>query len=460
MKYLPHDTIAWRFGLTIAAALAVTCTLIGLFYLLGGVWARPPIDPAARLEGAEAVINIVEKTPYNLRKELAEAINTHTYRADWYPEGSETSLWLDRNYEKKLSSQSKEISKFSDQFLNRKTITITPSDPIYTALDFPLQAKSETYYFSVELKDRSWLVFKGHGRYWGLDPIQRLGVWFVFLLLAVIVVSAFATHFISQPVKHFASAIKYRGINKNASPLPEAGPQELRDVIVAFNEMQVKVQEFISYRTDMLAAISHDLRTPLTRMRLRGEYIEDETQRERLFRDVHEMQTMIDGALAFFKGDSDAEETRIFDLADILQSITEDFADQNISIVYSGPERLFYVGRALALKRAFTNLIDNAVKYATPPEVNLLVNTDTIAIFVRDKGPGIPEAELEKVFRPFYRLDRSRNRASGGVGLGLTAAQAIIRSHGGNLHIRRREEGGLEVVVLLPKLAKILYLSE
>lgn len=453
MIRLPRDTIAWRFGITIAAAMIVTCVLIGLFYAFGGVWARPPIDAAARLEGAAAIVHIVEASPKEIRHKLAESVNTQTYRAQWYAQDAIVSRWFERRGYDSLSSQSKEIKQFSEKLLHRKAFTITPVDSIYFSPDFPFPAKQypQAYYFGVQLRDRSWLVFIGYGRYWGLSQSQRLGIWLAFLILAVVGVSAITTRLISKPIKQFAKAVRWAGMSPKAPPIQKMGPQELRDVIAAFNEMQEKFQEFIVDRTAMLAAISHDLRTPLTRMRLRGEYIEDRQQRDHLFRDVYEMQTMIDGALAFFRGDSDAEVVRAFDLAGMLQSIADDFTDQNVDVGYAGPNRLVYSGRPIALKRAITNLIENAIKYATPPQIALSVANETILIAVKDNGPGIPIAELDRVFQPFYRLDKSRNRASGGVGLGLTAAQAVIRGHGGTLCLRNRTEGGLEAIVTLPR---------
>ncbi|MBV8650214.1 MAG: histidine kinase, partial [Alphaproteobacteria bacterium] len=230
-------------------------------------------------------------------------------------------------------------------------------------------------------------------------------------------------------------------------------PRELAGVISAFNAMQAQIQKFVTYRTAMLAAISHDLRTPLTRMRLRGEFIADEVQQARLFRDVDELQAMVDGALAFFRGDLDEEAVTRFDLPGVLQTIADDYADQGIDFRYVGPSHAAYRGRPFAMKRALTNLIENAVKYATPPTVELTLRDKTIAIMVSDQGPGIPTDALERVFNPFYRLESSRNRATGGVGLGLTAAQAIIRGHGGDIVLSNLPGGGLGALVTLPRLS-------
>jgi signal transduction histidine kinase len=162
---------------------------------------------------------------------------------------------------------------------------------------------------------------------------------------------------------------------------------------------------------------------------------------------------MVDGALAFFRGDADEEAVTSFDLPGVLQTIGNDYADQDIEIVYVGPSHAVYRGRPFALKRAFTNLIENAVKYGTPPTIELTCQETTIAIMVRDQGPGIPSEALERVFSPFYRLESSRNRTTGGVGLGLTAALAIIRGHGGDIVLSNLPAGGLGALVTLPRIA-------
>jgi signal transduction histidine kinase len=159
---------------------------------------------------------------------------------------------------------------------------------------------------------------------------------------------------------------------------------------------------------------------------------------------------MVDGALAFFRDDAAEEAVTTFDLPGVLRTIANDYADQGIDIAYTGPSRAVYRGRPFALKRAFTNLIDNAIKYATPPEIVLFGDTHVFAVRISDRGPGIPDEALEQVFAPYFRLDRSRNRTTGGVGLGLTVAQAIIRGHGGEIILENRPGGGLEARVTLP----------
>jgi len=273
----------------------------------------------------------------------------------------------------------------------------------------------------------------------------------LFLTVSTGIVSAIATRQLVRPIGRFAKAISVFGMNPRAPPIAETGPRELAGVMSAFNAMQAQLQKFLASRITMLAAISHDLRSPLTRIRLRGEYIADEVQQARLFRDVDELQAMVDGALAFFRGDADEEPMTSFDLPGVLETIINDFADQGIQIAYAGPSHAVYRGRPFALKRAMTNLIENAVKYGTPPAIELACQDKNTTIIVRDRGPGIPSDALEHVFTPFYRLETSRNRSTGGVGLGLTAAQGIVRAHGGDIVLSNLPAGGLEALVTLPR---------
>jgi signal transduction histidine kinase len=168
------------------------------------------------------------------------------------------------------------------------------------------------------------------------------------------------------------------------------------------------------------------------------------------------MQAMIDGALAFFRDDAANEAPTMFDLPGVLNTIVNNYADQDIDICYIGPPHIACWGRPFALKRAFTNLVENAIKYATPPEIELSCESETVVVEIRDRGPGIPPSALGYVFDPYYRIDKSRNPASGGFGLGLTAAQAIVREHGGDITLSNRAEGGLKACVTLPRIKRAL----
>jgi signal transduction histidine kinase len=446
----PSDTVASRFAWTVVLAVVVALALVRLFFAFGGVWAREPLDHSILRARAGDVVRVIEAAPTQLRPTLAAAAVTKEVAVEWYDATSPVSamLWRDSGL-----SESKPLQRSLLGDLKRTSVVFEPRGSIRPPLALSRNQPGyvSAYFLSVQLNDRSWLVFSVPNRSWGLPEKERWAVWLVFVTLSTTAVCAIATRRFVRPIRQLAAAVRRFGINPQAPAIAESGPQEFREVIRAFNTMQAQIQKFVGYRTMMLAAISHDLRTPLTRMRLRGELIDDEIQQAKLFKDVDEMQTMVDGALAFFRGDADEEATTTFDLAGVLRTIADDYADQGIEVGYLGPPHADYCGRPFGLKRAFTNLVDNAVKYATPPEIELCCREKVVTVAVRDRGPGIPPEALPRVFAPFFRVDRSRNRATGGVGLGLTAAQAIISGHGGDITLCNQPAGGLEALVNLPR---------
>jgi signal transduction histidine kinase len=201
----------------------------------------------------------------------------------------------------------------------------------------------------------------------------------------------------------------------------------------------------------MLAAISHDLRTPITTLRLRAEFVDDEEARAKILETLDEMQRMIEATLAFAREEAAAEDTRTVDLAALVESLVADLVDLGHEVAFSGPERLAYACRPIGLKRAVRNLIENAIAYGERARVKLEPGALAVRIVIDDDGPGIPEADFERVFAPFVRLEESRSRETGGIGLGMAIARSIVRGHGGDIELANREEGGLKVVISLPK---------
>lgn len=443
------DTIGWRIGAIIAAVMAGTSALIALAISFGGLWARPPMDLVSILDGIAGMVNVIEAAPQEMRPRLLASATEETYHVHWYGPKDAALFEAARKHAVRPSSS---FFTMLEARIHRPYVLIDPVRPVIGDTGKPIIVPRHDgdHYLAIRLRDTSWLVFESNSRTWGLSEQTRFMLRLICFVAAAIAICVLAAWQISRPIRRLSWAVHAAGVNPNGPPIVEDGPQELRELIAAFNGMQAKIAAFVAYRTAMLAAISHDLRTPLTRMRLRGEYIADPEQRRRLFSDVDEMQQMIDGALAFFRGDGDEEPVRSFDLSDLLLSIVDGFADQGIEVGYAGCDRVVYSGRAIAIKRAITNLVENSVKYGSAPAVTLMASQAGITITVCDRGPGIPASALEEVFQPFYRLDKSRHKARGGVGLGLTAARAIIRSHGGELILRNRAEGGLEAVVTLP----------
>lgn len=273
---------------------------------------------------------------------------------------------------------------------------------------------------------------------------------FVLSVLVLAVGGGIFARRIARPLKALSDAADRLGRGEQHRPLPETGPDDLRKTADAFNRMQDRLHRFVSDRTQMLAAIGHDLRTPLTTLRLRAEYVKDPALQDRIITTIDEMQTMVDATLAFAKGDAAAAETRTVDLNALLGSLCEDMAEIYPSIGFTEGERLNFRCRPENLRRALRNLIENAVRYGSAARVSLATSDAEVRISIDDDGPGIPENQLDAVFSPFLRLEDSRNRQTGGVGLGLSIARAIAHQHGGEIHLSNRKPG-LRAIMILPR---------
>ena len=255
---------------------------------------------------------------------------------------------------------------------------------------------------------------------------------------------------ITRPLRALAGAADGLGRGEAVAPLPEDGPEEVRRTTRAFNAMQNRLNRFVQDRTRMLAAVSHDLRTPITSLRLRAEFIEDAEIKAKILETLEEMQRMTEAVLAFAREEAAAEETRSVDLAALIASLCDDLAELGQDVAFAEAARAPYDCRPVSLKRALRNLIENAVSYGQRARVALAVTGNEVRITVDDDGPGIPEAKLEEIFKPFVRLEESRSRETGGVGLGLAIARSIVRGHGGELTLANREGGGLRATIRLP----------
>ncbi|WP_338147731.1 ATP-binding protein [Neoroseomonas terrae] len=278
---------------------------------------------------------------------------------------------------------------------------------------------------------------------------------FVLMTVAAVLLIVGAVARLMRPVRLLAAAADRLGRDVNAPPMEESGPSEVATAARAFNQMAERIRRFVADRTQMLAAIGHDLRTPITRLRLRAEFMDDDEQRRKMLSDLDEMEQMIAATLAFARDDAAAEPAAPLDLAAMCRTVADEAADARPecaeTISYDGPERLTVRARPVALKRALANLVNNALAYGGAARLRLTRDeSGLVRLTVDDDGPGIPEGELEAVFAPFRRLEQSRNRETGGTGLGLTIARNILRAHGGDVVLRNRAGGGLTAVASLP----------
>jgi signal transduction histidine kinase len=278
--------------------------------------------------------------------------------------------------------------------------------------------------------------------------------WMMTLLFAVISVTLlglWAARALTAPLSSFAKAAESFSLNGGAAPLPERGPEEIRFVARALNRMRERITGLIDDRTKMLAAISHDLRTPITRMRLRSEFIEDETHRNRMLGDLDQMRAMLESVLSFLCNGRRLEAMTLADVASTLQLITDQFGDMGHKIVYDGPAHAMATVRPDDLHRAVTNLVENAVRFGAEAVIRLRVSTDELTIDVEDDGPGISDALKQNMLEPFVRGDEARNMdEAAGFGLGLSITNAIATAHGGTLSLHDRQPHGLVVRMRLP----------
>jgi len=271
------------------------------------------------------------------------------------------------------------------------------------------------------------------------------------LLVAVLAVSLLAVRWTTRPLKALADAADELGRNIDSAPMPEKGPLEVARAARAFNTMQERLARHMRERAATLAAMSHDLKTPVNRLRLRAELLDDSEVKKKISQDLEEVESMVHATLEFMRGGESAEKAQPIDVTALLESLAADAQDTGGKVAMEGAASRPYVGRPQALKRCLGNLLDNALKYGSAATIRVEDAAERLTVRVRDGGPGIPERDLERVFEPFYRLEGSRSRDTGGTGLGLSIARNIAQMHRGTLTLHNPEGGGLEAVLTLPR---------
>lgn len=278
-----------------------------------------------------------------------------------------------------------------------------------------------------------------------------------FVLMTVVAagLTVWAVRRLVAPVQTLAAAAEALGRDVNSPPLPEDGPLEVATAAAAFNTMAARIRRFVQDRTELLTAIGHDLRTPITRLKLRAEFVEDDDQRAKMLADLEELEAMVSATLAFGRDARNTEAVSALDLAELLRTLLDEAGDARPDAVeqlsYDGPAHMTVHARSLSLKRALANLVSNAVTYGGSARITLQPpQNGMVTILVEDDGPGVRPQDLDRVFEPFQRGESSRNRETGGVGLGLPIARNILRAHGGDVTLANRGSGGARATVTLP----------
>ncbi|MBI3506594.1 MAG: HAMP domain-containing protein [Proteobacteria bacterium] len=318
------------------------------------------------------------------------------------------------------------------------------------ATDLAVARPIRFFVADLELADGQWLrVMPKRPGFLGPE-LSFAAMWLGLFLLAAGIAALWAVKRLAAPLAAIANAAERFGRGDESAPLPAGGAREVRAIARAFAAMRERVSRFVHDRTTMLAAISHDLRTPLTCMRMRVERVADRDLRDALGRDLDALDSILGETLDFARVESSVGTRDRIDLSSLLSTIVDSRADAGQDVVLSGDARPIVSGSSSALRRAIENLVDNALKYGKSADIRIDRQDGHVAVRIADRGPGIADADLETVFRPFHRLESSRNRDTGGTGLGLAIARTLVRAHGGDVILSNRPDGGLLAMLTLP----------
>lgn len=452
------DTLAFRTTALMVIGLAVTHFISNLFYTTDR-------ETALLASGGEHAIQWIATTGAfadTISSEAWADVIARSNTKSRFVTVSDTPLvstartggWREEALQRELARHvaPDHIDEFHIAFAPRENLPVSPMD--ITAYFSTLDAENTADFIllSLNLNDGRWLNMA--------TPVQapppffsaRLGLSMAVMLVAVIGIAALMVARMTAPLKQLSKAAEKLGTDVQAPAIPETGPEEVRRTAHAFNVMQNRIRRYVEDRTQMLAAIAHDLGTPITRLRLRAEFVEDPALSRKMLRDLDDMQQMVASTLFFIREDATSEPQASVDIGTLLARVCDDMADAGQDVTLADMPRWVLVDcRPVALRRALGNLIDNAVKYGQSARVSLKTDTNSVRILIEDCGPGIPENLFEEVFRPFLRLEESRNRETGGTGLGLSVARTIVRGHGGDITLSLTQSGGLCATIKLPR---------
>jgi signal transduction histidine kinase len=282
-------------------------------------------------------------------------------------------------------------------------------------------------------------------------PTGLVIAWFLSSALAISGVVVVAVRWQTRGLGDLVGAAERLGRGEDVAILSRHGPREIASALHAFDTMQERLRRFVSDRMRLLASVSHDLRTPLTTLRLKAEFIDDDSTRDGMISTIDELIAITEATLTFSRSEVSREETRRVDLVELVGELVEEFRLGDADVTFSGDGPLVYACRPFALKRALRNLVENAVRYGGCARISIAVRDGGPQIVVDDDGPGLPSDRVEEAFKPFVRLEPSRSQETGGIGLGLAIARGIVQAHGGSLGLANRAGGGLSATLRLPK---------
>lgn len=436
-----HSPLFLRIFVLMLICVAVTQLLN--FLLLLAIQA-----PSAKLYTVGQVVQAMQQGRDDRSDEFEFARVDNVVKAPWNPRGERIQLALAMALGVPIDKVEIRFPRplmVRDQVYDRSSVPrpMAPANPA-VARDVVI---SGDFVAALKQPDGSWIeIDPDHG----FEPWR----WFVliWLVLSAIAVAPFAwalAHRLAKPIGAFAAAAERLGRDPRAAPIELDGPAEIAEAAHAFNLMQARLNRYVDDRSIVIAAIAHDLRTPLMRLGLRVEEA-PQALRGACESDIREMQAMISATMSYVRDISTPGVRRPLDLRSLAETVVDDLSDRGEAVGLDTGEPLVLDGNPVGLKSMLSNLVCNAVKYAGGAEVSLARIDGHAVIEVRDEGPGIPAEDLERVFEPFFRGEPSRNRDTGGIGLGLASARAVARAHGGDVTLENREGDGLLARVTLP----------
>jgi len=409
-------------------------------------------------ERAAGVFTLLRNLPEAWRSDVLNASDTRNFRV-WSTE--EPAL-----AENELDSDEEEVLAYLRALTPRLAssemrVAVTPFLPGGVTppqrLELPgapaggsVETAAELVTISVDHPDGFWLNFIGVIPKPAAVWPSLLGGYLLSVVFGVAIIAFWLVHNATQPLEDFARAAERLGKDIQTEPLNESAPTEVAKAAHAFNIMQERIARLVRDRTELLAAISHDLRTPITQLKLRAEMIENTEEREKFIEALEEMELITATFLDYARSAFGKEDRSRIELGSLVESICSDMADVGAAVVYEEGEPIHCECKRIALKRGVGNLIENAVKHGGGAKVAALRRDGEIVVRIEDNGPGIPDGDLEEVLMPFRRGDPSRSRRTGGVGLGLSIAQAVAHDHGGRIVLANRAGGGLRAELILP----------
>ncbi|GIL40100.1 sensor histidine kinase [Roseiterribacter gracilis] len=463
--------VAFRIALVVGLAIFLAQTAAGIIV----AWNRPdppPIFTTQQLiNEAERARLALEAAPIAERHTRAASLGTDELHVEWLDHEPRAAAW-NRGAFDMLARQISEGMGLPREAVQVRTLRKSEvADPGPSLFERPLPAPTPlrrpagterreftlrrdefavpgVFALTVRLDDGSWVSLSPSTEPAWTRWLRSTLLWLACAAVISIAAALIVARRVTRPIEVFAAAAQRLGRDPGAYLMDEHGPSEIRTAIGAFNEMQGRIRRFVQDRTQMLAAIGHDLRTVMTRLRFRLALLGDGEQQRRMAADLEEMDKMLLAVLSFVKDEAAREPRQALDLAAMATTVTDDLADMDIDATYEGPDHAIFTGQPLGLKRLLTNLVDNAVKYGERARVLLSDQGAQIVVTVEDDGPGIPVDQRERVFAAFTRLESSRSRETGGMGLGLAVSRSIARAHGGDVHIADSARGARFVVTL------------